>query len=165
MGLSAVAVNRDTYSDTIHKEIQEFKHRVIITSPDMCLKHDKFRLLLSTTTFAEQIAAFVIDKAHCISQWGDSFCAEYAELGTLRAFVPLKAPFLVVSATLPPAVLADVRKLVHMNADTSYHVNLGTDRLNIAWFVQHMKAAKTDLEALEFLVPQHDSEEDVVELA
>ncbi|KAJ6620903.1 hypothetical protein B0H10DRAFT_1654531, partial [Mycena sp. CBHHK59/15] len=40
---------------------------------------------------------------------------------------------------------------VHMSPDTSYHVNLGTDRPNIAWFVQHMKAGKTDLEALDFL--------------
>ncbi|KAJ6625546.1 P-loop containing nucleoside triphosphate hydrolase protein [Mycena sp. CBHHK59/15] len=151
MGLSAVAVNGDTYSDAIHKGIQEFKHRVIITSPDMCLKHPKFRQLLSTPAFAKKIAAFVIDEAHCISQWGDNFRTEYAELGTLRAFVPLQVPFLVASATLPPPVLAEVRKSVHMSPDTSYHVNLGTDRPNIAWFVQHMKAGKTDLEALDFL--------------
>ncbi|KAJ6615040.1 hypothetical protein B0H10DRAFT_1742407, partial [Mycena sp. CBHHK59/15] len=151
MGLSAVAVNEDTYSDAIHKEILEFKHRVIITSPDMCLKHPKFRQLLSTPAFAKKIAALVIDEAHCISQWGDNFRAEYAELGTLRAFVPLQVPFLVASATLPPPVLAKVRKSVHMSPNTSYHVNLGTDRPNIAWFVQHMKAGKTDLEALDFL--------------
>ncbi|KAJ6611662.1 hypothetical protein B0H10DRAFT_2165771 [Mycena sp. CBHHK59/15] len=164
MGLSAVAINGETYSAEIHKEIQEFKYRVIITSPDMCLKHDKFRQLLSTPAFAQRIAAFVIDEAHCISQWGDSFRAEYADLGTLRAFVPLEVPFLVASATLPPTVLAEVRKSVHMNTETSYHVNLGTDRPNIAWFVQYTKAAKTDLEALEFLVPSHDSEDAVVEL-
>ncbi|KAJ6499888.1 P-loop containing nucleoside triphosphate hydrolase protein [Mycena vulgaris] len=180
MGLSAIAVNGDTYNNEIHKarriylggfinpdrsqDIQEFKHRVIITSPDMCLKHDKFRHLLSTPAFSRRIAAFVIDEAHCISQWGDKFRAEYAQLGTLRAFVPLKVPFLITSATLPPAVLNDVRKSVHMNAETSYHINIGTDRPNIAWFVQHMKAAKTDLEALDFLVPEHDSEDAVVEL-
>ncbi|KAJ7034223.1 P-loop containing nucleoside triphosphate hydrolase protein [Mycena alexandri] len=165
MGLSAVAVNGDTWSNEVHKEIQEFKHRVIITSPDMCLKHDKFRQLLSTAAFAQRIAAFVIDEAHCISQWGDSFRAEYAELGTLRAFVPLKVPFLIASATLPPGVLADVRKSVHMNAETSYNVNLGTDRPNIAWFVHHMKGAKTDLEALEpFLIPPNISEDELMEL-
>lgn len=130
----------------------------------MCLKHDKFRQLLSNPVFAKRIAAFVIDEAHCISQWGDGFRPEYADLGTLRAFVPLKVPFLIASATLPPAVLAEVRKSVHMNADTAYHINIGTDRPNIAWFVHHMKAAKTDLEALEFLIPPHDSEEAVVNL-
>ncbi|KAJ7078525.1 hypothetical protein C8R43DRAFT_1177902, partial [Mycena crocata] len=164
MGLSAVAVNGDTYSNDIHKEIQEFKHRVIITSPDMCLKHDKFRQLLNTPAFAKMIAAFVIDEAHCISQWGDDFRTEYAELGTLRAFVPSHVPFMFASATLPPLVLAEVRKSLHVSADASYHVNLGMDRVNIAWFVQLMNAAKTDLEALDFLCPDHVSEEDLVVL-
>ncbi|KAJ7168072.1 P-loop containing nucleoside triphosphate hydrolase protein [Mycena crocata] len=124
MGLSAVAVNGDTYSNAIHKAL---------------------------LPLPKKIAAFVIDEAHCIAQWGDNFRAEYAELGTLRAFVPLQVPFMIASATLPPGILAEVRKSVHMSADTSYHVNLGTDRPNIAWFVQHMKAGKTDLEALDFL--------------
>ncbi|KAJ7785523.1 P-loop containing nucleoside triphosphate hydrolase protein [Mycena olivaceomarginata] len=164
MGLSAVAVNGDTYSNEIHKEIQEFKHRVIITSPDMCLKHDKFRQLLNTPAFAKKIAAFVIDEAHCISQWGDDFRTEYAELGTLRAFVPLKVPFMIASATLPPLVLAEVRKSLHISTDTAYHVNLGTDRPNIAWFVHHMKGAKSDLEALEFLIRTRGSEDAIIEL-
>ncbi|KAJ7229254.1 P-loop containing nucleoside triphosphate hydrolase protein [Mycena rebaudengoi] len=152
MGFSAVA------------EIQEFKHRVIITSPDMCLKHDKFRVLSSTPAFAARIAAFVIDEAHCISQWGDSFRPEYAELGTLRAFVSLKVPFCVASATLPPHILDEVRRSTHISSDNSFHVNVGTDRHNIAWFVHHMKAAKKDLEALLFLVPPHLSEYDLVVL-
>ncbi|KAK7018291.1 P-loop containing nucleoside triphosphate hydrolase protein, partial [Favolaschia claudopus] len=159
MGLSAVAVNGDTYSPDIHKEIEQSKHRVIITSPDMCLQHDKFRQLLSAPAFAKQVAAFVIDEAHCISQWGDNFRPEYSQLGTLRAFVPLHVPFLFASATLPPLVLAEVRKSLHFSTDTSYHVNLGNDRPNIAWFVQHMNGAKSDLDALNFIVPPHDSED------
>ncbi|KAJ6611145.1 hypothetical protein B0H10DRAFT_1754312, partial [Mycena sp. CBHHK59/15] len=146
------------------QEIQDFKHHIIIALPDMCLKHDKFCQLLSTPAFAKRITVFVIDEVHCISQWGDSFCMEYAELGTLCTFVPLKVPFLVASATLPPAVLPEVRKSVHMNADTSYHVNIGTDHPNIAWFVQHMKVVKKDLEALDFLIPEHDPEDTLVDL-
>ncbi|KAJ7135359.1 P-loop containing nucleoside triphosphate hydrolase protein [Mycena crocata] len=166
MGLSAVAVNGDTYSNEIHNgtDIQALKHRVIITSPNMCLKHDKFRQLLNTPAFAKKIAAFVIDEAHCISQWGDDFRTEYAELGTLRAFVPSHVPFMFASATLPPLVLAEVRKSLHVSADASYHVNLGMDRVNIAWFVQLMNTAKTDLEALDFLCPDHLSEDDLVVL-
>jgi superfamily II DNA helicase RecQ len=181
MGLSAVAVNGDTYNNVIHEgasylsqfstcfrhlyiEIEAFKHKVIITSPDMCLKHEKFRQLLNTPAFAKKIAAFVIDEAHCISQWGDDFRTEYAELGTLRAFVPSQVPFMFASATLPPVVLAEVRKSLHVSPETSYHVNLGTDRPNIAWFVHLMKAAKTDLEALEFLIDAHDSEDAIIEL-
>lgn len=181
MGLSAIAVNGDTYNHKIHKvwlhfayglslkdliahkEIEQLKHRVIITSPDMCLEHDQFRQLLNSTKFAEKIGAIIIDEAHCISQWGDKFRPLYAQLGTLRAFVPLKVPFLITSATLPPLVLAQVRTTVHMQSETSYHVNLGTDRPNIAWFVRRMTGGKSNLEALAFLIP-HATDEEILEL-
>ncbi|KAJ7262340.1 P-loop containing nucleoside triphosphate hydrolase protein [Mycena rebaudengoi] len=164
MGFSAVAINGDIYSNAVHKEIQEFKHRVIIASPDMCLKHEKFRALLSTPAFATKIAAFVINEAHCISQWGDKFRPEYAQLGTLRSFVPLRVPFCVASVTLPPHILDDVCRSTRISSDNSFHVNVGTDRPNIAWFVHHMKAGKKDLEALDFLLPPDASEYDFIEL-
>ncbi|KAJ7274777.1 P-loop containing nucleoside triphosphate hydrolase protein [Mycena rebaudengoi] len=154
MGISAAAINGDTYNDEIHKVRNcRIQKRVIITSPNMCLKHDDFRKLLSSPQFAGKIAAFVIDEAHCITQWGDKFRPEYAMLGTLRAFVPSHVPFLVASATLPPAVLAQVRQTMHIRAEYSYHVNLGTDRPNIAWVCRKMNGAKSDLESLDFVVP------------
>ncbi|KAJ7863953.1 hypothetical protein B0H14DRAFT_2574606 [Mycena olivaceomarginata] len=61
-------------------------------------------------------------------------------------------------------VLAAVHKSVDMNPEMSYLVNLGTDRPNIAWFVHHMKAAKADLEALKFILPQRISEDEPVVL-
>lgn len=124
----------------------------------MCLNHDKFRGLISSPSFAGHIAAIVIDEAHCISQWGEKFHEEYAKLGTLRAFVPSHIPVLVTSATLPPAVLAQVRAAMHIDPLTSYHVNLGIDRPNIAWEVRHMKAGKSDLESLSFLLPTSSGE-------
>ncbi|KIK06057.1 hypothetical protein K443DRAFT_637223 [Laccaria amethystina LaAM-08-1] len=133
-------------------EIETLQHQVIITSPEMCLEHDGFRKLLSDPKFAAHISTFIIDEAHCISQWGDKFRPVYSELGTLRSFVSENIPFLVTSATLPPLVLAEVWKTMHIQSDNSYHINLGTDRPNIAWFVWLMKGGKTDFESLDFLV-------------
>jgi superfamily II DNA/RNA helicase len=42
---------------------------------------------------------------------------------------------------------------MHIRADYSYHVNLGTDRPNIAWVCRKMNGAKSDLESLDFVVP------------
>ncbi|KAJ7234563.1 P-loop containing nucleoside triphosphate hydrolase protein [Mycena rebaudengoi] len=111
MGISAAAINGETYNDEIHKT------------------------------------------KHIVSPSGDKFRPEYATLGTLRAFAPSHVPFLVASATLPPAVLAQVRQTMHIRADYSYHVNLGTDRPNIAWVCRKMNGAKSDLESLDFVVP------------
>ena len=119
----------------------------------MCLEHTEFRQLLNSSAFAKQILALVVDEAHCIVQWGDSFRKDYALLGTLRAFVPAKVPILATSATLPPVVLAQVQKILHMDSQSTFYVNQGTDRPNITWFVRRMKAAKSDLQSLSFLLP------------
>lgn len=119
----------------------------------MCLSHPEFRRLLNSTTFAKRILALVIDEAHCITQWGDNFRKDYAVLGTLRAFVPARVPILATSATLPPVVLAQVQKILHMDSELTFYIHQGTNRPNIAWFVRHMKAAKSDLDSLSFLLP------------
>lgn len=45
-----------------------------------------------------------------------------------------------------------------MQVDTLYHVNLGTDRPNIAWFVKRMAGGKKDFESLSFLIPDATDE-------
>ena len=134
--------------------LEEQKYQVILTSPEMCLKHDNFRGLISNPKFANHIAAIVINEAHCISQWGDKFREEYSKLGTLQAFVPSHVPVLVMSATMPPSVLSEVCSVMHIDMAKAYHLNLGVDRLNIAWEMRHMKAGKSDLDALQFILPQ-----------
>ena len=77
----------------------------------------------------------------------------------LRAFVTNKVPFLVTSTILPALVLAQVCTTVHMQADTSYHIKLGTNQPNIAWFVRWMTGAKKDFESLTFFIPNATEDE------
>lgn len=125
LGLTAVPVNGQTYSPALQKvshtkyticvqlpfdiqALKEWKYQVILTLPEMCLKHNSFRGLISNPKFANHIATIVIDEAHCISQWGDKFCEEYSKLGTLQAFVPSHVPVLVMSATMPLCALGSL---------------------------------------------------------
>lgn len=119
----------------------------------MCLEHEKLRSLLNTAAFAKRIGAFILDEAHCITQWGDKFREIYSKLGTLRAFAS-QTPFLATSATLTPDDLTTIRKSVHFSRPDTFHLNLGNDRANITWHVVHMNAGKSDLESLEFLLPK-----------
>lgn len=55
-----------------------------------------------------RIALFVIDEAHCISQWGHDFRPAYLEIGrALRALGD--PPVLALSATAPPDIVEDIR--------------------------------------------------------
>ena len=85
------------------------EYDVLLTSPEMVLGNNGFAKLVRDPDFMKDCVAAIVDEVHCISQWGDKFRKLYAELQTLRSYVPRSVPFLAASATLPPAVLSDIK--------------------------------------------------------
>ncbi len=61
---------------------------------------------------AWNIAAFAIDEAHCISEWGHDFRPEYRQLARMRELLP-EAPMMALTATATERVRADIIK--HLN--------------------------------------------------
>lgn len=114
----------------------------------MCLKHDAFKKILADENFAKTIAAVVIDEAHCISQWGGDFRTLYSKLDKVRAILPSRILILVTSATMANPTLHDVCSKLSIDADSSFHLNLGNDRPNIAMFTQEIHGSD-DYEALQ----------------
>ena len=87
--------------------------------------------------FLERIASarvglFVVDEAHCVSQWGHDFRPDYFRLAD--AARALRAVALVAStATATPRVAADVARRLRLN--DPLRVATGFDRPNIAFAV------------------------------
>ena len=120
----------------------------------MCLDHIKFSALLRSANFAKNIAAIIVDEAHCVSQWGEHFRKRYADLGKLRSYVPCSVPFLMTSATLPPHILEQVKSLLRFYEDSTFLVNLGNDRHNVSTILCQMHGAARDLPALDFVLDE-----------
>ncbi|KAF5314348.1 hypothetical protein D9619_011963 [Psilocybe cf. subviscida] len=139
LGVPGAAVNQDTWGPVIEKDLKSGRIQGILTSPEMCLKHEQFRKVLLLSL--DNICYIIIDEAHCISQWGDDFRPNYCQLGKLRSFVPPTIPMLATTATMTPDALKDVQHQLDIDPHRSFFLNLGNDRSNIAYSVQLIKSA------------------------
>jgi ATP-dependent DNA helicase RecQ len=84
---------------------------------------------------AVRVALFVVDEAHCISQWGHDFRPAYLGLGdALRALG--RPPVLALTATAPPKVKDDI--LAQLGIPAASVIDIGLDRPNLRYHV--MKA-------------------------
>ena len=109
----------------------------VYTTPERLARPD-FRAILKQTP----IDLFVVDEAHCASQWGHDFRPEYLGLG--EAIEELGRPtVLALTATATPDVIEDIqRQLRLVDAEV---VHMGVARPNL-----HVEAIKVDGEAGKF---------------
>ncbi|KAI0363574.1 P-loop containing nucleoside triphosphate hydrolase protein [Pilatotrama ljubarskyi] len=158
MKISAAAVNGDTHTKELHEKIAKGQYSILVIGPKLLVdRQSTFRPLLSDAKFTKRVLGLIVDEAHCITQWGSDFRPEYSQLDAIRALLPLNTAVCAFSATMNPPALAQTRKTLHIAAHRSFHLNLGNDRCNITWEVRYMTAAKSDLEALAFLLPEDAS--------
>jgi ATP-dependent DNA helicase RecQ len=81
---------------------------------------------------AARVGLFVVDEAHCVSQWGHDFRPDYFRLADAARALGAAA-ILASTATATPRVAADVARRLGLR--DPLHVATGFDRPNIAFVV------------------------------
>ncbi|ORY29016.1 hypothetical protein BCR39DRAFT_533606 [Naematelia encephala] len=85
--------------------------KVVYVTPEMlvaCFDHETaFKRILKGLLMRKRLARFVIDEAHCVSQWGHDFRSDYLRLGELRREYP-GVPIMALTATAQNKVQDDI---------------------------------------------------------
>ncbi|KAL7157320.1 hypothetical protein ABFS83_02G070000 [Erythranthe nasuta] len=83
------------------------KYKLLYVTPEKVAKSDVLLRQLENLHARESLARFVIDEAHCVSQWGHDFRPDYQGLGILKQKFPT-IPVLALTATATISVKEDV---------------------------------------------------------
>nr|XP_018267072.1 uncharacterized protein I303_01055 [Kwoniella dejecticola CBS 10117]OBR89230.1 hypothetical protein I303_01055 [Kwoniella dejecticola CBS 10117] len=81
--------------------------RVVYVTPEMLTMGCHIKSILRNLLQKRRLARFVIDEAHCVSQWGHDFRADYLKLGGLRQDYP-GVPIMALTATAQNKVEEDI---------------------------------------------------------
>jgi ATP-dependent DNA helicase RecQ len=83
------------------------EYKLLYLAPERLLMPEFLDGPLRTLSESPGINAFVIDEAHCVSEWGHDFRREYRQLALLRRRHP-GVPMLAFTATATPRVRIDI---------------------------------------------------------
>lgn len=86
---------------------------LLYTTPEQLMDSNKLGLVLQTLYRRRLLARFVIDEAHCVSQWGHDFRPAYSQLGSVHSRYP-GVPWMALTATATQTVQNDIIKTLGM---------------------------------------------------
>ena len=104
-----------------------------------------------------EIALFAIDEAHCVSQWGHDFRADYLQLSLLHKHFPA-VPRIALTATADEQTRLEIA--ARLQLEDAAHFVVGFDRPNIRYRIGLKHNARQQL--LAFLKTEHPQDAGIV---
>ncbi|RFU74891.1 bloom syndrome [Trichoderma arundinaceum] len=115
LGIQAVAFNSECSPEYKRQVMSAFNERnpehfieLLYVTPEMASKSPQFLSAMQNLYRRKKFARFVIDEAHCVSQWGHDFRPDYKTLGQLRSQFP-QVPVMALTATATQNVIVDIK--------------------------------------------------------
>lgn len=108
IGVRAETINSTNTDDwdRIEQELKDNAIDILLISPER-LANDQFRENVLSHV-AEHVGMFVVDEAHCISDWGHDFRPDYRRIVRVLQALPSNIPVLATTATANDRVVDDV---------------------------------------------------------
>ncbi|XP_045112964.1 Bloom syndrome protein homolog isoform X2 [Portunus trituberculatus] len=146
-----------TFLDLSRKEITM---KLLYVTPEKISASQKFTDLLERLYNHQRLSRFVIDEAHCVSDWGHDFRPDYKKLKILRERFP-GVPLMALTATATPRVRVDILHQLGLDADTKWFLN-SFNRINLTYQVLPKKGKKVTDEVAELIKVKYKNQSGIV---
>ena len=115
----------------------EKRIKMLYITPERFAKSEGLKKALNKLYSQNMISRFVIDEAHCLSQWGHDFRPDYLGLREIRNLYP-KTPIMCLTATANQTVVGDSISIMGMR--DSYKHTMSFNRANLHYSVLKKEA-------------------------
>ena len=134
--LSAVTIFGETSTEEYFEYLEQIKKEKILflflTPEKLDISPHLLNFLLKLYE-NDMITRFVIDEAHCVSQWGHDFRPSYAHLSIIRERFT-NVPIMALTATATNTVKSDVKSILHIEDCLTFQMSF--NRPNIMYEVR-----------------------------
>lgn len=115
MGLRAATINSDNHDewDLIEAQLSRNEIDILLISPER-FANEHFRTNV-LTSMARHVSMFIVDEAHCISDWGHDFRPDYRLIERIITRFPPNLRLLATTATANQRVMDDLVKVLGPN--------------------------------------------------
>ncbi len=149
LGVRAMTMDSTNASrwDEIEQALENDEVDLLLVSPER-LANDRFRTQ-TVRSIPRGIGLFVVDEAHCISDWGHDFRPDYRRIRRITQALPPSVPLLATTATANERVIADIEEQLGPDllvvrgplGRTSLHlqvVHLDDQAERLAWLAEYL---------------------------
>lgn len=149
IGVKAETINSSNTDEWENVELQLLAGEVdiLLISPER-LANEEFRenILLP---LSQKIGLFVVDEAHCISDWGHDFRPDYRRIVRILQALPQNIPVLTTTATANNRVVDDIKAQLGANLRVSrgnltrqslhlQNIYLPSQAARLAWLAENL---------------------------
>uniref|UniRef100_A0A8B9BPQ4 RecQ-like DNA helicase BLM n=1 Tax=Anser brachyrhynchus TaxID=132585 RepID=A0A8B9BPQ4_9AVES len=133
--------------------------KLLYVTPEKVCASNRLMSALENLYNRKLLARFVIDEAHCVSQWGHDFRKDYKRLNMLRKKFR-SVPMMALTATANPRVQKDIQNQLEMLRPQVFTMSF--NRHNLKYDVLPKKPKRVAMDCLEWIKKYHPHDSGII---